>query len=124
MCFYLTVEMVVHAKTQLIPITHWQRIVTKNISLSEPTTLQEFLCLIRALFQEEISTELFRIYELPPKFDSVDQRIHVDTDEKFREVIRKFSSEPFTLKPHLYVWNHEVHSPEKTAARKDRQSEQ
>ncbi len=98
-----------------LSVTHWQQLVVRKIAISETTTFQQFKCSIRASFSEEITTKLFRVYRLPHKFDSIEQKIFVNTEEEFKASIDLYKN-PDEFPPELYIWNHEDASlPKETA---------
>lgn len=89
-----------------IPVTHWQRLEKKNISITESTTFLDFKVCIRTSFSEEITTKTFRVYKLPHKFTSIDERVLIDDEAKFQECINLYKN-PDDFPPELYVWNYE-----------------
>ena len=95
-----------------IQVTHWQRLEKKKISISESTTFLDFRRVIRKLFSEEITTRIFRVYKLPYKFTSIDERVLIDDEAKFQECV-EWLNNPDELPLELYIWNYEDESPTK-----------
>eukprot|EP01036_Dinobryon_divergens_P032182 gene32182-41722_t len=93
-----------------VPVIHWQHLVAKKIPISESTTFLDFCIKIRASFSDEITTEMFRVYRLPHKFSSIDEKVLIDSNEKFQECASLFKN-PFKFPPVLYIWNYEDESP-------------
>lgn len=92
-----------------VPVTHWQRLEKKKIPISESTTFPEFRWRIRTSFSEEITAKIFRVYKLPHKFTSIDERVLIDDEAKFQECVELFKN-PDDFPPELYIWNYEDES--------------
>ena len=103
-------------RNQLVRVTHWQRLVTRHISIHEQSTYKDFRRQIKLTFSEEIddgrSPPAFRIYTLPARFDDVDKRELVDDESKFR-VLRDMLLDDSVAHPVIYVWNYDNVSPAK-----------
>ena len=103
-----------------VPVTHWQRLEKKKIRISASTTFLDFKRRIRTSFSEEITTKIFRVYKLPHKFTSIDERVLIDDEAKFQECVEWFTN-PDEFPPELYIWNYEDESPNKPNTTKDRE---
>ena len=102
-----------------VPITHWQHLVAKKIPISASSTFLDFRRRIRTSFSEEITTKIFRVYKLPHKFTSIEEKVLVDSEEDFLSCIELFK-DPDDFPPELYIWNYEDESPKKLpSANKD-----
>lgn len=95
-----------------LPVTHWQHLVTFKIPLTETTNFLGFRIKCRGAFHEQITTKKFRVYMLPHKFTSVEQRKLLDSDEAFQTCMDMFRN-PDEFPPELYVWNYDDESPKK-----------
>ena len=98
-------------------MTHWQRLVAKNITFNERTSYKEFCIRIKLKFSEEIdgdgrSPPAFRIYTLPAGFGDVEDRQLVDDDTKF-EKLRDLLMNASVSHPVIYAWNYDKESPAK-----------
>jgi HNH endonuclease len=101
---------------RLVHVTHWQRLVTKNVTFNERTSYKEFCIRIKLKFSEEIDDRrkppAFRIYTLSAGSDNVEHRQLVDDDTKF-EKLRDILMDPSAPHPVIYVWNYDDASPSK-----------
>jgi len=103
-----------------VPVTHWQHLVAKKIPISESTTFLDFRRRVRTSFSEEITTKIFRVYKLPHKFTSIEEKVLVDSEADFQACVELFKN-PDEFPPELYIWNYEDESPKKLPnAKKDR----
>ena len=95
---------------RLVRVTHWQRLVTKNVTFNERTSYKEFCIRIKLKFSEEIDDRrkppAFRIYTLPAGSDDIEDRQLVDDDTKF-EKLRDILMDAFASHPVIYVWNYD-----------------
>ena len=109
---------------RLVRVTHWQRLVTKNVTFNERTSYKEFCIRIKLKFPEEIDDRrkppAFRIYTLPVGTDDIEDRQLVDDDTKF-EKLRDILMDAFASHPVIYVWNYDDVSPAKLPPHKQSQ---
>lgn len=102
---------------QLVLVTHWQRLVTRKISIKEWSTYKDFRRHINFEFSEEIDADgrnppTFRIYTLPAGFNDVEDRRLVNDDTTF-EKLRNLLMNDSVSHPQIYVWNYDNVSPAK-----------
>ena len=101
---------------RLVRVTHWQRLVTKNVTFNERTSYNEFCIRTKLKFPEEIDDTrkppAFRIYTLPAGSDDVEHRQLVDDDTKFVK-LRDILMDASASHPVIYVWNYDGASPSK-----------
>jgi hypothetical protein len=103
-----------------VPDIHWQHLVAKKIPISESTTFLDFRRRVRTSFSEEITTKIFRVYKLPHKFSSIEEKVLIDSEADFQACVELFKN-PDEFPPELYIWNYEDESPKKLPnAKKDR----
>jgi hypothetical protein len=82
--------------------------VAKKIPISESS------------FSEEITTKIFRVYKLPHKLSSIEEKVLIDSEADFQACVELFKN-PDEFPPELYIWNYEDESPNKLPnAKKDR----
>jgi hypothetical protein len=82
------------------------------VSVSPECSLEVFKRKTRLLFNDEITTQTFRLYRFPNGFKSVDERVRIETEEDFRDCLQLFQfSDDFF--PELFVWNFVDSSPTK-----------
>ena len=95
-----------------VKVMHWQRLVSHYVEVPKKHySLAAFRYHVRLAFNDEITTDEFRLYLLPCDYDDVNQRILVDEAryEEFMASIRSSRSR----QPSLYVWNYDEASPAK-----------
>jgi len=103
-----------------VPVTHWQHLVTKKVFISESTTFLDFRRRARTSFSEEITTKILRVYKLPHKFTSIEEKVLIDSEDDFQACVELFKN-PDEFPPELYIWNYEDESPKKLPnAKKER----
>ena len=95
-----------------IKVTHWNSLVSHYIEVPRKHySLDEFRLLVRLAFNDDITTDEFRLYLLP--FDcEIDARILVDTTLRFNEFLDTILAANRRL-PSMFVWNYENSSPAK-----------
>src|SRR5688572_10618285 len=89
-----------------------------KIPVSESTSFMDFKRRIRTSFSNEITTEVFRVYKLPHKFTSIDEKVLVDSEDDFQACMELFKN-PYKFPPEVYIWNYEDESPKKLPVRKE-----
>ena len=91
-------------------MTHWQRLVTKRISINDRSTYMEFCRRLKFQFLEEIDDRrnppTFRIYTMPAMSDDIGDRVLVDDDTKFKELLSQLM-DVSVPHPVIYVWNYD-----------------
>ena len=97
---------------QDVTVTHWQHLIARKISITKTTSFLEFCRKVKSSFSEEITTEMFRIYQLPHGFTSVQERSRISSDDELHDYFAQLD-DPFSFHPVLYVWNHEDDSPKR-----------
>lgn len=78
----------------------------------EPISFTDFKFRARLSFADEITTQLFRVYQLPHGFTSINEKVLIQTEDEFQSCIDLFKN-PDQFPPELYVWNFEDVSPKK-----------
>lgn len=97
-----------------IKVTHWKSLVSHYIQVPRSACsfdFDEFKVLVRLIFNDDITTDEFRLYVLPVDCE-IDQRILVD-EKCFREFVESITSSSKNRLPSMFVWNYENSSPAK-----------
>ena len=89
-----------------VPVTHWQHLVKKSISIFDGAKFIDFCRKLRTSFSDEITTKTFDVYVLPHGFQSIEQKVKICDDSDFLRCLQHFK-DPSDFAPELYVWNNE-----------------
>ena len=98
-----------------VKVTHWQTLESKKIAVA--TCLNIFLVRVRTSFSEEITTQRFRLYQLPHNSNDIDQKTLINTHQSYIDCLKRFQDAQ-SFPPLLYVWNDDT-SPEKLPEKKE-----
>jgi len=97
----------VRFSTLRVPVWHWDKgvkqIVQVELSVSEPYNY--FLGELHNIFIDEISGNSIKLYALPCKYTSLDERRLISDDRSLLDTLHLYETvDP--KRPLLYVWNH------------------
>jgi len=98
-----------------VKVTHWQTLESKKIAVT--ACLNVFLVRVRTSFSEEITTQRFRLYQLPHNSNDINQKTLISTDQSYNDCLKRFKDAQ-SFPPLLYVWNDDT-SPEKLPEKKE-----
>ena len=95
-----------------IKVTHWTSLDSHYIQVpkNSPSFL-EFQKMVRLVFNDDITTDDFRLYLLPVDGE-IDERILVD-EARFGEFLGRILEFSKSRLPSMFVWNYESSSPTK-----------